>query len=100
MFVLVAVATEKIANLARHFVAHRKDNQSNRGFQVLLLSSLSIDSLPRFANLDSIVSTTQNDAIPSKERPQGVREGGASARAAEGGQPPRRPTLASFINPQ
>jgi len=34
--VQIAVATEKIANLARHFVAHRKDNQSNRGFQSLL----------------------------------------------------------------
>lgn len=33
---VVAVATERIANLARHFASHRKDHQSNRGFQVLV----------------------------------------------------------------
>ena len=34
MLPTVAVLTEKIVNLARHFAMHRKDHHSKRGFQV------------------------------------------------------------------
>jgi len=33
--VQIAVATEKIINLARHLTMHKKDKHSNRGFQML-----------------------------------------------------------------
>ena len=34
--VQIAVMTEKIVNLARHFTVHKKDKHSQRGFQMLL----------------------------------------------------------------
>mmetsp|Transcript_16144 Transcript_16144/g.16276 ORF Transcript_16144/g.16276 Transcript_16144/m.16276 type:complete len:150 (-) Transcript_16144:78-527(-) len=34
--VQIAVMTEKILNLARHFAVHRKDNHSRRGFEMLI----------------------------------------------------------------
>ena len=34
--VQIAVATEKILNMARHTAVHRKDKHSNRGFQMMV----------------------------------------------------------------
>lgn len=36
-YLLVAILTEKIINLARHFASHKKDHHSKRGFEVIPL---------------------------------------------------------------
>lgn len=58
--VQIAVLTEKILNLARHFAQHRKDHHSKRGFQSLISRRRQLMKHLRRTDFDTFAKTVKS----------------------------------------